>query len=858
MITVKNLCKTYNNKDNILDDISYTFGNNGLYVIKGYSGSGKTTFLKCLIGLLPFEKGDVFYDEKSLSNMTENEKNKIRLHHISYVPQQSIIQKYNSVNDAIKMYNATIDIKALKKSLRQIGIKSLRQKISTLSGGELIRLELLLAINKHPDLLICDEPTAGLDYKNRGHMLNYLKQISAHIPVILVSHDDVNEYINDFTLLEIKDNKLYELQKQSDIKVSDKHFKNKKEKIKSNIGHFAFLRLKNKKIRSLIMFTSLIISLSSSGYIFNFIDNFQSSIINQNMDVFSSNNFIIETKNKNDDNYKCLDEIELRKINESSSCYITSFYDCNYENLFNDENNFYYQNMLINNIGIRQINEFIYTPSLNCKTEFQIGLGLTNSNLYLLSKKIGIENSISDLKDYCKNNYLEIHLDIKNETYSYSETVNFQVIDVFNSESNYIAHSFNNFNSKILESYFGFPVTTNINEKPNYPNELKKYTITNFNSSYEAYQFEEMLNENIQTFNVNYLSNSFPNKYSYFYLKTENEILTANVLDKLSLDYIVGSNDSYLIDPNSGLAGFSGFLYLSKYEYEINEIVDKLENEDNLIHLKYKSSNNVLQGNILNTSTNNIKLGTLTQKLKHDSILVSKGLADNLNVKAGDILYFSYFINNKSVIFYLEVEEIINDNSFKIYQSPTWFYRYCRDELKLKNNIPDKSIIYFNDSSFDLNMYEQLKSKYNHYTFSNECYSRFNQLISLISIFKIVAYSIFGVLLIINIIIGVLIQKSIDVDSVDENEYFSIVGYNNKDIFKVNLIYKSIIVIGAFLYSVALIFILNVKFESLLSMFSNSISIKTIIFMIIYCLIVFLPSFLLIKEKHNYVNVKKY
>lgn len=159
MIEIKNIYKKFG-KLEVLNDVSLTFNKGECIALIGPNGCGKTTLIKSILGMVIPTKGDILFDEKSILK-----KYKYR-DQIGYMPQIGRYPDYMTVGQIIEMIkkirnsDAVLDEDLIKAfELEKIFDKQMR----TLSGGTTQKVSAILAFLFNPDVLILDEPTAGLD-----------------------------------------------------------------------------------------------------------------------------------------------------------------------------------------------------------------------------------------------------------------------------------------------------------------------------------------------------------------------------------------------------------------------------------------------------------------------------------------------------------------------------------------------------------------------------------------------------------------------------------------------------------------------------------------------------------------------
>ena len=197
MIVVDNLHKSFGDVE-ILKGISTSFEKGKTNLIIGQSGSGKTVFLKCLLGLFDYEEGTIAYDGKIFSKLTEDEKRNIRAE-IGMVFQGSALFDSMTIAQNV-MFPLQMFTKQSKSEmedrvdfvLKRVNLDDAHNKMpSEASGGMQKRVAIARAIVNKPKYLFCDEPNSGLDPKTAIVIDNLIQEITDEyqITTVINSHD---------------------------------------------------------------------------------------------------------------------------------------------------------------------------------------------------------------------------------------------------------------------------------------------------------------------------------------------------------------------------------------------------------------------------------------------------------------------------------------------------------------------------------------------------------------------------------------------------------------------------------------------------------------------------------------------
>lgn len=187
-LTIDRITKNFGSKK-ALNEITLEF-TTGVYGILGANGSGKTTFMRILASVMKPSSGKIFVDGQNVEKMDHRYRDLI-----GYLPQHVALYKDFSAEKFLKYIAA---LKGLSKEDAQVKVKEVlelvglsehrKEKTGKFSGGMKQRVGIAQALLNDPKILIVDEPTAGLDPKERIRFRNLLSQISTNRIVLLSTH----------------------------------------------------------------------------------------------------------------------------------------------------------------------------------------------------------------------------------------------------------------------------------------------------------------------------------------------------------------------------------------------------------------------------------------------------------------------------------------------------------------------------------------------------------------------------------------------------------------------------------------------------------------------------------------------
>jgi phospholipid/cholesterol/gamma-HCH transport system ATP-binding protein len=197
MIESRNICKSFGDHL-VLDNISVKFDQGKTNLIIGQSGSGKTVLMKCLVGLLEVDSGQVFFNDRNFSEMNFKERKLIR-HEMGMLFQGGALFDYLTVEENVMFPLNMFTSKSLEEKKERVNFCLNRVNLinvenlmpSELSGGMKKRVSIARAIAMNPKYLFCDEPNSGLDPKTSILIDNLISEITKeyNITTVINTHD---------------------------------------------------------------------------------------------------------------------------------------------------------------------------------------------------------------------------------------------------------------------------------------------------------------------------------------------------------------------------------------------------------------------------------------------------------------------------------------------------------------------------------------------------------------------------------------------------------------------------------------------------------------------------------------------
>lgn len=201
ILEVENGCFGYPKQEEILTDINIKLEEGHILSVLGPNGIGKTTLLKCMIGLMPWSRGRSLLAGKDIRTL----KSKEIWNMISYIPQThgfsfsytglEMVMLGRSSHLGLFQQPGNREIEMAEAMMDKVGITRLADKdCNRMSGGELQMVLIARALINEPKLIILDEPETGLDFHNQILVLNMVEKLAReeNISAIMNTHYPTN------------------------------------------------------------------------------------------------------------------------------------------------------------------------------------------------------------------------------------------------------------------------------------------------------------------------------------------------------------------------------------------------------------------------------------------------------------------------------------------------------------------------------------------------------------------------------------------------------------------------------------------------------------------------------------------
>ena len=215
LLALKNVTKSYRNAGGsphlVLDVATFDLAAGEQRALRGESGSGKTTFLNLIAGILAPDAGTVEIDGRDIAHLGEAGRDRMRAETIGYIFQTFNLLQGHTVLENVELgmaFGKGVDRTHAEKLIGRMGLGDRMHHFpSQLSTGQQQRVAVARALANHPKLVLADEPTGNLDRRNAREALFLIREVCREneAALLLVSHDErvlaQFEHMEDFALL---------------------------------------------------------------------------------------------------------------------------------------------------------------------------------------------------------------------------------------------------------------------------------------------------------------------------------------------------------------------------------------------------------------------------------------------------------------------------------------------------------------------------------------------------------------------------------------------------------------------------------------------------------------------------------
>ncbi|WP_297434578.1 amino acid ABC transporter ATP-binding protein [uncultured Cetobacterium sp.] len=181
-IQVKNLNKSFG-ENNVFNNLNLEIKKGEIVSIIGPSGKGKSTFLRCLIGLEEFSSGEIVCNRKKMGMVFQN---------FNLFPNKTVLENITEPLILVDKIEKSIAIKKAKSLLERVGLSDKENTYPKyLSGGQKQRVAIARALAKDPEVLLFDEPTSALDPFMTAEVLKVIEELKDNrdMTMVIVSHE---------------------------------------------------------------------------------------------------------------------------------------------------------------------------------------------------------------------------------------------------------------------------------------------------------------------------------------------------------------------------------------------------------------------------------------------------------------------------------------------------------------------------------------------------------------------------------------------------------------------------------------------------------------------------------------------
>ena len=198
LLEIKNLYKNYGEKQ-VLNNISLTVPRGKIIGLLGKNGTGKTTLIKLINGLLTPTEGEIIFEGEKIGPQSKL--------NIAYLTERTYLDKSMTINETLKFFKefySNFDIDKAKDLLKKLDLNE-NQKIIKMSKGMQEKVQLVLVMSRKADLYILDEPLGGVDPATRDYILDtILTNFNEGASIIISTHliSDIERILDEVIFID--------------------------------------------------------------------------------------------------------------------------------------------------------------------------------------------------------------------------------------------------------------------------------------------------------------------------------------------------------------------------------------------------------------------------------------------------------------------------------------------------------------------------------------------------------------------------------------------------------------------------------------------------------------------------------
>ena len=194
IVQLKNVSKQYKDANFKLENISFDINKKEVIGIIGRNGTGKSTILKMINGIVSYDSGDILYKNSSIKAMDASTLRHTRKN-LAYIFQHSNLidnkSVYYHLSLVYKLNKVSVDKKKIDDILEFMNITRLKNSLcGSLSGGEQQKVAIAMALLQEPEVLLCDEISSALDTNSEKEIFALLNKLrtTTDISIVMISH----------------------------------------------------------------------------------------------------------------------------------------------------------------------------------------------------------------------------------------------------------------------------------------------------------------------------------------------------------------------------------------------------------------------------------------------------------------------------------------------------------------------------------------------------------------------------------------------------------------------------------------------------------------------------------------------